>query len=723
MDRGMIIFENVKFSVITENLIRVEYSKNHKFCDNYTSFAVERKYNGCKYSVSEVDDKITISTSQMSVTYEKNIEDKLSDKNLYGVLSGKVWKYGDKNNGNLGGTLSTLDGVAGYTDVEDGILSRDGWFVYDDSKNLVIEDDWIKLNYPRNEIDIYIFAYGNDYKKALKTLFYVSGKPALPRKCVFGSWYSRWWPYTDEEIIKIVEGYEEHDFPLDIMVIDMDWHHHDWTYEDNEEGNKHKALYGYGHANNLGWTGYSWNKNLIKNPRQMLKNLHDRKISVALNDHPHDGIRTHEDGYKGFMEDMGVDPDSNINLEFDLSNKKYMEAFFKNAHEPLEKDGVDFWWLDWQQNGLKPVIKGTFAPHLKWLNPCYFKQASKNGKRGISYSRWSGFGDQRYPIYFSGDTKSTWECLKFEVEFTAQSSNSGLFYWGHDTGGFFGERDAEMYVRWTQFTAFSACLRVHSQRDELLDRCPWKWGKDAEDAMRKVYHLRSKIIPYIYSIAYKAYDEGEPIIKSMYIDFPEEEEAYRNPQQYMFGNAFICAPVTEPALNGKASQKVWIKDGVYYNYFTNEKYEEGTHIITSGLDEFPLLVKGGMPIPMQKYTNRMTSVCLEELIIRCYPGNAGEFTLYEDDGITSEYLEEKNLKTKISYINDGKKITIDIIPCGNGYRNMPVKRDYTIELPLTQHKMQLLNDVECKIDFVDECNIVRVKDIDINDRVTIVLGK
>jgi len=190
----MKVFENVRISVITENLIRCEYSKDGNFWDNNTLFAVNRTHNGCSFDVKEDENSITVSTTEMSVTYKKDVVDGFTSENLYGVLAGIKWHFGDKNKQNLGGTRSTLDGVEGYANVDEGIISKDGWFVYDDSNNGVIENDWLKLNLERKkESDIYIFSYGKDYKKALQTLFYVSGKPALPRKYVFGSWYSRWW--------------------------------------------------------------------------------------------------------------------------------------------------------------------------------------------------------------------------------------------------------------------------------------------------------------------------------------------------------------------------------------------------------------------------------------------------------------------------------------------------------------------------------------------------
>ena len=719
----IITIGNARFTVITENLIRAEYSANGVFCDLPTLFAVNREYNGCEVRIRSAEDSVEIQTEAICLFYKNNGGKDFTSENFYGEIYGQKWFFGKKNERNLGGSLSTLDGVDGYRKTDDGLLSRDGWFVIDDSENMPIENGWLKTNGVRRTTDIYIFGYGNDYKKALQTLFYVSGKAAMPRKYMLGSWYSRWWAYTDEEILEIVEEYDQNDFPLDIMVIDMDWHHHDWTYRGTEECKLRRATTGYGHAGNLGWTGYSWNHRLIKNPKEMLSKLHERGIAVTLNDHPHDGVRIHEEMYADFMQDMGIPAECGVDLEFDAGNRRYMEAFYKNVHEKIEKDGVDFWWVDWQQDHLKPFIKGTKMRHLPWLNYCYYHHAEKGNKRGISFSRWGGFGDHKHPIYFSGDTKATWECLQFEVAFTAASSNAGLFYWGHDTGGFYGEANPEMYVRWTQFCGFSACLRAHSERNAVLDRRPWKWGEKETDAMRKIYHLRSRLMPYIYSLAYRGYENGMPMIASMYLEYPEDENAYQNPQQYRFGDAFICAPVTSPmGKNGKSEQKVWIKEGTYFNFFTEETYESGYHTIESPLDEFPLLVKGGVPIPMQRYTGRMTGESPKELVIRIYPSDKGNFTLYEDDGISNDYQRGVFLKTDLSYVNENGIITVTIKPYGDGYKGMPAARSYVIELMKTEQRFSVLNDIGADVLFENGMNIIKISECDCRNQLSILLG-
>ncbi len=720
MNEHIITLEKARFTIITETLIRMEYAANKSFLDDETLFAVNRSHNGCAFAVTTKENSIEIKTEAIHLTY---IDDgnPFSKENLFGTIYGERWHFGKKNEKNLGGTLTTLDGVDGPRPVDDGILSRDGWFVIDDSDASPIRDGWLVPAVKRYETDLYLFGYGKDYKKALKTLFYVSDKPAFPRKYIFGSWYSRWWAYTDEEILGIIDEYDANDFPIDIMVVDMDWHHHDWVYRGTDEDKLRRAKTGYGHCANFGWTGYSWNHRLIKDPPAMLKALHDKGVFVTLNDHPHDGIRVHEEAYADFMNRMGLPAESKLDVEFDASSKKYMDAFYGAVHDKMEQDGVDFWWVDWQQDHLKPVVKGTKMAHIPWLNYCYYHHLEKNGARGLSYSRWGGFGDHKHPIHFSGDTWATWDCLKFEVEFTAMSSNVGLFYWGHDTGGFAGDANAELYVRWTQFCALSACLRVHSERDAKLDRRPWKWGEANTNAMRDCYHLRARLLPYIYSLAYEAYDEGTPLLMPMYYEYPEEENAYKFLGQYFFGHGILAAPVTSPMdESGLARQTVWIPEGTWFDFFTGEKYEAGIHEFACPLDRFPLLVRGGTPIPMQNYTKRMTTEPLTELHVVCFPAEDGSFTLYEDDGISRGFETGACLKTMLTYKNENGRITVSIAPEGNGYEGMPEDRSYVIELMNTE-KALTLAEGEGKVIFENGKNTVSIPARSIKEAVIVVL--
>ncbi|MBR6676552.1 MAG: alpha-xylosidase, partial [Clostridia bacterium] len=287
---SMIEWKNARFTVITDGVVRMEYATNGKFCNDPTLFAV--RGNEAEAVIESSGEAITIKTKKMTVTY-KGFE-AFSPENLQiNVHTGginAVWHYNDSPENNLGGTLSTLDGVCGERPLPDGILSTDGFYVLDDSGSAVICDGWIKNRPEEHKTDLYFFAYGKDYKAALRDLAAASGSFELPRRCVFGSWYSRWWKYTADEFVDLVDQYDKNGFPLDIMVMDMDWHYQDWGRNEWEP----EAKYGYGHAGqNLGWTGYTWNRTVIPDPKGLIDTLNSRGIKVVLNDHPADGLRDH----------------------------------------------------------------------------------------------------------------------------------------------------------------------------------------------------------------------------------------------------------------------------------------------------------------------------------------------------------------------------------------------------------------------------------------------
>ncbi len=700
---------NARFTVITDGVIRMEYAENASFADGETLFAL-RTPGTAKADFAQDGDRTIISTSKFTLTYQGNAP--FSPENLSAKIhTGNVestWKYGDKNQKNLGGTLSTLDGVDGHRPLPDGLLSLDGWYVIEDAGTPVFVDGWLENRNSDHLCDLYLFVYGHDYPAALRDLAAVSGKMALPRKCTLGSWYSRWWRYTAEQFLQIVDEYDANDFPLDILVMDMDWHYHDWGHTDGDP----QALFGYGHGGgNLGWTGYTWNRRDIPDPAGLLAELHRRGISVTLNDHPADGIRDHEETYpafmrllkeKGYTEQVPLIPERQsqreqenadrgvINYRFNAGNKDYMEAFFASTHTQYEKMGVDFWWLDWQQNYLYPTVNGLDKlTHLPWLNYLYYQNSRKNGRRGMSFSRWGGFGDHKHPAFFSGDTVSTWDALAFEIEMTVSAGNAGCFWWSHDIGGFedpYPGEQSELYVRWIQFGITSAALRLHVCGNEKIDRRPWTWGEPYCSAMRDMFHLRSMLIPYLYSIAYESYRDSIPMLRPLYFLDSENPAAYAHPGTYYLGSGMLAAPITHPG-SGEgctALSQVYLPDGVWYDYFTGKQYTGGQTVsMENDLYSFPLFVKAGKPLPMQPYTNRMTASSLSHLIVKIFAGEAhlsDSFTLFEDDGITEGYLSGNYRTTALTYTYNGDTRTFTYIPSGRGFTGECTQRDITIEL-------------------------------------------
>ncbi len=667
-----VVVGNARFTVIAPECIRIEYAKDGKFVDDRSMFAVERDAAWNDFKLTRDVNDTVIDTGKIRLRYHSD-DKPFNEENLHAQIArGKDWvdwRPGEKNRKNLGGTIRTLDGVKGPVDLGEGVLSRDGWYLLDDSQTPLLTSDWVRERPGNGNTDWYLFGYGTDYKSALRALTRIGGAVPLPRKYVLGAWYSRYWRYTAQDFREIVEGYRQHDFPLDVIVMDMDWH------VTRLPGSDRKGQI---------WTGYTWDPALIPDPEGLLQWFHQQGLHVTLNDHPADGVQPHEQMYADFMKAMGADPATKQTLPFDAGNKEYLDTFYHYTHDPLEKAGVDFWWLDWQQFAYTRSL--PHLTNLAWLNEYYYGRSSRNDLRGQSFSRWAGWGDHRHPIHFSGDADTGWNMLTFEVPFTSTAGNVGCFFWSHDIGGHMGGRNEESYTRWVQFGAMSAALRSHSTRSADMDRRPWTYSRQAEDSMRISFHLRSELFPYIYSSAWESCAESVPLTRPMYIEQPDTEEAYENPQEYFFGDNLLVAPITSPGEGPDkvAQQTVWFPPGEWYDWFTGQHFSgERTERVSADINRFPLYARGGVPMPLQPYTQRMTTAALTNLVVRCYPGADGQSassTLYEDDGVTTGYLRGESSQTVLTYQRSKNKVTVTLSPSKGSYAGQPEERSYLVEL-------------------------------------------
>ncbi|MDE7408004.1 MAG: DUF5110 domain-containing protein, partial [Muribaculaceae bacterium] len=432
--------------------------------------------------------------------------------------------------------------------------------------------------------------------------------------------------------------------------------------------------------------------------------------------------------YNDFITELN--PNAGQTPLFDLSDRRYMDIFFRHSHLPHEKMGVDFWWLDWQQNYLYPYVRGTNTTTLSWINHLYFTRLERDGRRGQGYSRWAGWGDHRYPIQFSGDAQANWPMLAFEVKLSALSGNAGCYFWAHDIGGFRGAPNQELSVRWTQFGAFSAALRVHSTKDAKLDRRPWLSDKRHTNAMRRMYHMRAEMMPYVYSSVWQVHSTMIPLNRPMFIDYGHIKNSFNQHQQFMFGDIILAAPITSPG-KGKdltAEQTVWFPDGdTWYDFFTHERKQGGqTLTISKPLEEFPLYQKAGYILPMQPYNERPASQPLTTLVMRVYPTDsdveANSYTLYEDDGISTGYKEGKNATTLLTYSRRGNDQKVTIAPTQGSYDGQPLQRAYRLQLPaIDKINSVKVNGRKAKAtyDKTLRCHIVEIPAADIRKATTI----
>ena len=538
----------------------------------------------------------------------------------------------DFEKGNLLGTARTLDMANGAVKLEKGILSRSGAAVMDDSGSLLLDTEGRIL--PRAKCrDLYYFAYGHDYRRCLKDFFRLTGPVPLIPKFALGNWWSRYKAYSQEEYRTLMEEFIRRKLPITVATIDMDWH---WTDvlkrfgEDGRPGEGVTVQEKWYNLNCPGWTGYSWNRELFPDHRALLKWLHEQGFRVTLNVHPSQGIRPFEDCYEAAAEHLGLNPAARQRIPFDIADQEFVEAYFDAVHHPLEQEGVDFWWIDWQQG------KVTSVPGLDplWaLNHYHTLDAGAGEKRPLILSRYAGLGSHRYPLGFSGDTFATWQSLNFQPYFTNTAANAGYTWWSHDIGGHqFGVQDDELYVRWLQYGVFSPINRLHSSCNEFMGKEPWKRSFAANAVAENFLRLRHRLIPYLYSANYETHREGTPVCMPMYYVY-DREEAYQARNQYFFGSGLMVCPVTTPAnkqLN-LAKTPVWLPEGRWTDLFTCRIYRGGQWVnMYRDLDTIPVLAGEGSIVPMYRSAETNDLSLDQPLDIHIWRGN-GCFRLYEDD--------------------------------------------------------------------------------------------
>ena len=666
---------HVRFTVISDGALRMEYAPQGTFTDDRSFLAVERSYPHVDYQVKSDGAWVEVCTSKMKLRYKKN-SGAFNEHNLSVTSTQEIgkfaWHPGLRQTGNLKGTYRTLDGYdgdsrgdTGKMPLEDGLLATDGWTLIDDSQNFLYDHSdwpWVRERPRTNGQDWYFMGYGHDYKAALKDFTRFAGKVPLPPRFAFGYWWSRYWSYSDRELRDLIRHFKTYGIPLDVLVIDMDWH-----YTEPGKG---------------GWTGWTWNRRLFPDPQRLLSDLHADSLKVTINLHPADGIAPYEEAYPNMARDLGIDPATRQTIPWVNSDKRMISAVFKNILTPMEHWGIDFWWLDWQQDLYDPQV-----PRLSntwWINYTFFSQMERNrNTRPMLYHRWGGLGNHRYQIGFSGDAIISWKSLDFQPYFNSTASNVLYGYWSHDLGGHMGADriDPEMYVRWLQFGALSPIMRTHSTKSAGLNKEPWTFDKEHADIIRRTIRRRYELAPYIYTMARKDYDDALSLCRPMYYDYPESREAYDFKNEYMFGDELLVAPVTAPMTDGYARTRVWLPAGNdWYEWHTGTTLKGGQTVERSfALDEYPLYVKAGAVIPM--YTDRVMRLGRndEDVFVTVFPGNQGSFSLYEDNGNDRHYATDY-ARTPLSNAKEGQVQRITIGRREGRYAGMPERRRYTVKV-------------------------------------------
>ncbi|WBS03840.1 glycoside hydrolase family 31 protein [Pseudoduganella sp. SL102] len=488
----------------------------------------------------------------------------------------------------------------------------------------------------------------------------LTGKTPIPPKAAFGLIQSKARYDSQDQVLRIAKTYREKRYPLDIMVVD-------WFY----------------------WTRMGQldiDPAQFPDPEGMNKQLHDMGMQSIISVWPRfetAGRYFNELDAKGYLL-KDKDGKTQDGLPFrsdrtggliDSTNPAARKWFFEKVRDNVLSRGFDYPWLDETEPDLVPdgfrFSIGT-GDRYRNLYPLVHVEgfaegmrAWKPNRRVLILSRAAYLGSQRTgALFWSSDIKSTWEALARQIPAGLNMTASGIAYWGNDIGGWqnlpqtteatkaplLDPSDArnvvgqnhdypELHTRWFQYGTFTPTLRLHGSRKEAE---LWSFGKQAEAVMAKFNALRYQLIPYIYSQAKMTHDTGAPFMRPLWMDFGSDPNVANIGTQYMFGPAFLVAPVTE---QGQTEKNVYLPAGTdWYNWWTDEKLAGGQWVkVAAPIDQIPVFVKAGSIVPLGAAVQSTAGKQAIEQI-RVYPGAGdAEFTLYDDDGLTYDYEKGKGV--------------------------------------------------------------------------------
>jgi alpha-glucosidase/alpha-D-xyloside xylohydrolase len=417
---------------------------------------------------------------------------------------------------------------------------------------------------------------------------------------------------------------------------------------------------------------FEWNPANFPEPRKMIDELHSQHFKVVLH------IVLEGRRLEGAVSDRCTAPPlpSGRTPDGQWPNDRQVSCYWP-IHKSLYDAGIDGWWPD-QGDDLD-------APSRLARNRMYWEgsQQFRPNERPYALHRNGHAGMQRYAAFlWSGDVYTTWETLRTHVPVAINTGLSGIPYWGTDIGGFVPTKEytGELHVRWFQFGAFCPLFRSHGRTWHL--RLPWGWNTgelgideianytggagnpdpselhnpDVEPICRKYLELRYRLMPYLYTLVNETHETGLPIMRALWLHYPDDAVAAARGDEYLWGRDMLVAPVTE---KGTRSRRLYLPRGDWYDFWTEQKMSGGREIDRPvDLATMPLFVRAGAIIPMGPVKQYASEEVDGPLTLSIYPGADGAFTLYEDDGTTFNYRKGEWMKTTLLWNDRSRQLTL-----------------------------------------------------------------
>lgn len=640
-----------RLTILSERLIRFEFNEKGIFLDEPSKLVINRNFPLPKFQKREDANFLEIVTPYFKLTYNK---DKLPKKNLRIELTStdRVWTVGHVEAKNY--PVSTVIEDEKINKVK-SLYSLDGFVSIDDSRNELFNVDGTIKSRPEDSIDIYVFMYLKDFDMCLKDYFKLTGYPALIPRYALGNWWSRNTEYDDFSLKEVADNFMRNEIPLSIILLDKDWHN--------------RITVGKEHLK----TGFTFNKDYFKAPYEMVSYFHSQGIRIGLSINPAEGFHNIDNYYEQAKVYLEADKDGVI--PFNILNPKWVDVYLKLFIHPLDSLGIDFFWLDYYDK--KELTKLFLLKHYQ-----FYDMMRNYQRRPMILGYDSKIAAHRYPVLYAGKTVVSWNSLKQIPLFNSNAANIGVSWWSHDIGGYFkGIEDNELYIRYVQLGVFSPILKFGVDKGKYYKREPWRWNIKTQTIVTDYLQLRHKLIPYLYSEAYKYHKEGNPFIKPLYYKVPEMYDDVIYSNEYYFGSQFFVAPIInkKDLVMDRVVHRFYLPEGIWYDFFTGKKFPGNRNYVSFYQDQhYPVFAKAGSIIPMGTNDQLNDTNPPKDMEIHFFPGISNEYFLYEDDGLSDLYKKGFYLLTKIEYNYLPSNYTVIIRAMEGKSGIVPDKRNYKL---------------------------------------------
>ena len=515
-----------------------------------------------------------------------------------------------------------------------------GWLDLDSEGENEVEYETVS-----GTINYYVIA-DDDWYGLTEAYTSLTGRQPMPPRWAFGNFSSRFGYHSQEEVLNTIEKFNEDEIPVDAAIIDIYW-------------------FGKGIFDEMG--NLEWYRDSFPEPKRMISKLENQGVKTILVTEPF--ILTTSNRWEEAVENDVLATDKKGNpytYDFYFGNTGLIDIFdplardwFWNIYKEFTMQGIGGWWGDLGEPEVHPSdlqhINGSADEVHNAYGHEWGKMIYKGYQKDFPEQRpfilmRAGFaGSQRYGmIPWTGDVNRTWGGLYSQPEISLQMGMQGLAYMHSDLGGFAGGDtiDNELYIRWLQYGVFQPIYRPHAQ--EHIPAEPVFQIDSTKAHAKAAIVLRYKLLPYIYNMAHENHVSGKPLMIPLFYEFPDNKHLLTYDSAYLWGDAFLVAPIKQPGVN---EMQVYLPEGKSWTHFNSNQIFQGGRYVTVPvtIDHIPVFVKSGSFIPMSTTTGNTSKYNIDVLEMHYYV-DKGEhaYSMYHDDGVTPD-AEEKGLSTTISF--------------------------------------------------------------------------